>query len=179
MSVSVSVHGGWMAGEVFIWFVGLQRTGHFVTGPSEKSACVLRGRRVCTINYFYTPVSRLSTRASGSARRATRARAGRGRRPAPPPPLCCLQRAARPAAPLYFIDVSLSALSVTLGRSRRSRVRLGDALSRLLEHAACRREPEREHTSRVRQRVYSLFNQLSTRVPSFNLEPWKHHVTNT
>lgn len=35
-----------MAGEVFIWFVGLQRTGHFVTGPSEKSACVLRGRGV-------------------------------------------------------------------------------------------------------------------------------------
>ena len=107
-----------------------------VTGPSEKSACVLRGRRVCTINYFYTPVSRLSTRASGSARRATRARAGRGRRPAPPPPLCCLQRAARPAAPLYFIDVSLSH-TVLLSRllySRSlaavSRTPLGDALSR-------------------------------------------------
>ena len=102
-----------------------------VTGPSEKSACVLRGRRVCTINYFYTPVSRLSTRASGSARRATRARAGRGRRPAPPPPLCCLQRAARPAAPLYFIDVSLSALARLLSVARSQRTPRRCALSNI------------------------------------------------
>ena len=126
------MEGGWRgSGEVFIWFVGLQRTGHFVTGPSEKSACVLRGRRVCTINYFYTPVSRLSTRASGSARRATRARAGRGRRPAPPPPLCCLQRAARPAAPLYFIDVSLSALARLLSVARSQRTPRRCALSNI------------------------------------------------
>ena len=159
-----------MAGEVFIWFVGLQRTGHFVTGPSEKSACVLRGRRVCTINYFYTPVSRLSTRASGSARRATRARAGRGRRPAPPPPLCCLQRAARPAAPLYFIDVSLSALSVTLlsvARGGLAYASLGDALSRTPPAA------EREHAITAADMGDKNISD------SFNLEPWKHHVTNT
>ena len=129
MSVSVSVHGGWMAGEVFIWFVGLQRTGHFVTGPSEKSACVLRGRRVCTINYFYTPVSRLSTRASGL--RAPRHARSRGPRapPRPPPPsaVCSAQRA---PPPLSTSSTSLSLLSLGYSRSLARSVRLGDALSR-------------------------------------------------
>ena len=70
---------------------------------------------------FYTPVSRLSTRAArASGLRAPRHARSRGPG-APPlrPPLCCLQRAARPAAPLYFIDVS--ALSRSLSRARGGR----------------------------------------------------------
>ena len=159
MSVSVSVHGGWTAGEVFIWFVGLQRTGHFVTGPSEKSACVLRGRRVCTINYFYTPVSRLSTRASGSARRATRARAGRGRRAAPPPPLSAVCSAQRAPPPLSTSSTSLSLLSLGYSRSLARSVRLGDALSRtsrLLGQPARARCSERRYT-RVSRRAFTVY----------------------
>ena len=134
MSVSVSVHGGWMAGEVFIWFVGLQRTGHFVTGPSEKSACVLRGRRVCTINYFYTPVSRLSTRASGL--RAPRHARSRGPRAPPRPAAPSLLSAARsaPRRPsLLHRRLSLCSRSVTLGRSLAAYA----SAMRSLEHLAC------------------------------------------
>ena len=129
------MEGGWRgSGEVFIWFVGLQRTGHFVTGPSEKSACVLRGRRVCTINYFYTPVSRLSTRASGL--RAPRHARSRGPRAPPRPAAPSLLSAARsaPRRPsLLHRRLSLCSRSVTLGRSLAAYA----SAMRSLEHLAC------------------------------------------
>ena len=156
----------WRAGgEVFIWFVGLQdRT--LVTGPSEKSACVLRGRRVCTINYF-TPRFPASAPARparpGSARRATRARAGRAPpRSAPPSAVCSAQRA---PPPLSTSSTSLLSLGHSLARAA-----VAPLARTPLAPRRCRSlEPPPAPSSERDIRVYSLFNQLSTRVPSFNL----------
>ena len=176
MSVSVSVHGRWMAGvgRGVYMVCGFAEDRTLVTGPSEKSACVLRGRRVCTINYFYTPVSRLSTRASGL--RAPRHARSRGPRAPPRPAAPSLLSAARsaPRRPsLLHRRLSLCSRSVTLGRSLAAYA----SAMRSLEHLACWASLLVLRTRYTR--VYSLFKQLSTRVPSFNLEPWKHHVTNT